>query len=98
MENKDLEKMKYEAAKEHVAKIRKFAINLLIFCIVFLFFNGRYFFDFKNYNFSFGRLSIIFWIWGIILAVRAVKLFVFDYEWERKMIEKSMKNNRNGRL
>ena len=36
MENQDLNKMKYEAAREHVAKIRKFGINVLVFCIVFL--------------------------------------------------------------
>ena len=42
MENQDLNKMKYEAAREHVAKIRKFGINVLVFCIVFLFFNREY--------------------------------------------------------
>jgi hypothetical protein len=45
-------------------------------------------------NFGFGRISIIFWIWGIILAVKAVKLFVLDYDWERKTIEKYIKNKK----
>lgn len=98
MENQDLNKMKYEAAREHVAKIRKFGINVLVFCIVFLFFNRENIFHLNEFNFVFGRVSIIFWIWGITLAVKAVKLFVFDYDWERKMIEKNLKNNSNGKL
>ena len=98
MENQDLNKMKYEAAREHVAKIRTFGINVLVFCIVFLFFNRENIFHLNEFNFGFGRVSIIFWIWGIILAVKAVKLFVFDYDWERKMNEKNLKNNQNGKL
>lgn len=98
MENQDINKMKYEAAKEHVAKIRKFGINVLVFCIIFLFFNRENIFQFNEFNFGVGRVSIIFWIWGIILAVKAVKLFVFDYDWERKMIEKNMKNNQYGKF
>ena len=96
MENQDLNKMKYEAAREHVAKIRKFGINVLVFCIVFLFFNRENIFHLNEFNFGFGRISIIFWIWGIILAVKAVKLFVLDYDWERKTIEKYIKNEGNG--
>ena len=95
MENQDIDKMKYEAAKEHVAKIRKFGINVLVFCILFLFLNRENIFQLNEFNFGFGRVSIIFWIWGLILAV---KLFVFDYDWERKMIEKNLKNNQNGKL
>ena len=98
MENQDLDKLKYEAAREHVAKIRKFVVSLLIFCIFLLLFYGSDLFSFNKWNFGFGRISIIFWIWGIILAVKAVKLFVFDYDWERKMIEKNLKNNQNGKL
>lgn len=98
MEHHDIDKMKYDAAKEHVAKIRKFGINVLVFCILFLFLNRENIFQFNEFNFGFGRVSIIFWIWGIILAVKAVKLFVFDYDWERKMIEKNLKNNQNGKL
>lgn len=96
MENNNIEKMKYEAAKEHVARIRKFVVSLLIFCILFLLFYGSDLFSFNELNFGFGRISIIFWIWGIILAVKAVKLFVLDYNWERKTIEKYIKNEENG--
>jgi uncharacterized RDD family membrane protein YckC len=94
MENQDLEKIKYEAAKAHVAAIKKFAINLLVFCILFLVFYGSDMLNFDGFNFNFGKISIVFWIWGIILAVRAVKLFVLDYDWERKNIEKYMKNEK----
>ena len=66
MENQNLDKMKYEAAREHVAKIRKFGINVLVFCIVFLFFNRENIFHLNEFNFGLERVSIIFWIWGII--------------------------------
>ena len=92
MENQDLEKIKYEAAKSHVAAIKKFAISLVVFCVLFLLFFGSDLLNIDGLHFNFSRVSIVFWIWGIILAVRGVKLFVFDYDWERKTIEKYMKN------
>ena len=60
------------------------------------FLKGMGIFSFNKWNFGFGRISIIFWIWGIILAVKAVKLFVLDYDWERKTIEKNNKKEGNG--
>jgi hypothetical protein len=56
MENNNIEKMKYEAAKEHVARIRKFVVSLLIFCILFLLFYGSDLFSFNELNFGFGRI------------------------------------------
>ena len=91
MNNQDLDKIKYEAVKSHVNNIRKFLVNLLIFCIIFLLFNASDLFK-TDTNFGFGNVSAIFWIWGIILAVKAAKLFIFDYDWERKTIEKYLKN------
>lgn len=93
MDNQNLEKMKYEAAKEHVARIRKFAVSLVVFIIFFLLFNGSNIIRFNDFNLDFVNVSPIFWIWGIILAIKAVKLFVFDYDWERKTIEKYLKNH-----
>ena len=91
MENQDLDKIKYETAKSHVNNIRKFSVNLLVFCIIFLCFNASELFR-NDVNFGFGNVSAIFWIWGLILAIKAAKLFVFDYDWERKTIEKYLKN------
>lgn len=93
MDNQNLEKIKYEAAKEHVARIRKFAVSFLVFIIFFLLFNGSNIIRFNDFNLEFVNVSPVFWIWGIILAIKAVKLFVFDYDWERKTIEKYMKNH-----
>jgi hypothetical protein len=36
------------------------------------------------FNFSLWNGSIILAIWGIILTVKAVKLFLLDSEWERE--------------
>lgn len=92
MENQQSEQIKYEAAKKHVTKIRKFGVSVLVFCLFFIIFNGKDIFRYNDLNFGFGDVSLLFWIWGIILAVKAVKLFVFDYHWERKTIDKIMKN------
>jgi len=35
--------------------------------------------------------SIILTVWGIVLAVKAVKLFVFNAEWENKILEEEMR-------
>jgi len=34
--------------------------------------------------------SVILAIWGIILTVKAIKLFLLDDEWERRVVEKEM--------
>ena len=63
--------MKYEAARRtHVAKIRKFGINVLVFLHCISIFNREKIFHLNEFNFGFRRVSIIFWIWGIILAVK----------------------------
>lgn len=48
----------------------------------------------KGIHFSLWDGSIILTVWGIILTVKAVKLFIFDAEWERGIIEKEMKKTK----
>ena len=41
-------------------------------------------------NMIFPLASIVFWIWGLILAIKAAKLFLFNGDWERKMMNKEL--------
>ena len=84
--------MNYDSAYERVNHLKKFYKNLLWFGIVavIIFFND----DSREINFSLFDGSVILLIWGIILTVKAVKLFLFDAEWERDIIEKEMRKNK----
>lgn len=99
MENLTQQEIDYSLAKERVQKLKKFYTSLAIFAVILALyiFRNYYFFDeilfLKGNNFSF-----IFWIWGIILAVKAGKLFFLNPDWERKMLERELKQNRNGNL
>lgn len=91
MENLTKQEIDYSMAKERVNQLRKFYLSLAVFIIVFAIYGLRkyyktgeiIFFDFKNF-------TVIFWIWGLILAIRAVKIFFFNHGWERKMMEKEL--------
>jgi len=85
--------MNYNSAYERVTQLKKFYKNLFWFGIVavIIFFNDEN----REINFSLFDGSVILLIWGIILTVKAVKLFLFDAEWERDIIEKEMKKNKN---
>jgi hypothetical protein len=32
--------------------------------------------------------------WGLIILIKAVKLFIFDAEWEREMIERELRKEK----
>jgi len=86
--------MNYDSAYERVIQLKKFYKSLLWFGIV----AGIIFFDdvFENgdFNLSLFDGSVILLIWGIILTVKAVKLFLLDEEWERDIMEKEMKKSK----
>ncbi|MBB6371312.1 2TM domain-containing protein [Chryseobacterium shigense] len=86
--------MDYNSAYERVSQLKKFYKSLLWFGIV----AGIIFFDdiFENgrINLSLFNGSVILIIWGIILTVKAVKLFILDAEWENDLIEKEMKKGK----
>jgi len=87
--------MDYNQAQERVNQLKKFYKGLLWFAIIagIVFFNDI--FEEGRINFSLLNGSIIFVIWGIILTVKAVKLFILDSDWEREIIEKEMRKSKN---
>lgn len=82
--------MNYNQAQQRVNDLKKFYKNLLWFGIVsfIIFFDDIA--EKGIFNFSMWNGSVILLIWGIILTVKAVKLFILDAEWERGVMEKEM--------
>lgn len=82
--------MDYNQAQQRVKDLKKFYKSVLWFGIVafIIFFDDI--FEKGIFNFSFWDGSVLLAIWGIILTVKAVKLFMLDSEWEKGIIEKEM--------
>ncbi|WP_415324800.1 2TM domain-containing protein [Chryseobacterium sp. MMS23-Vi53] len=87
--------MNYDQAQQRVKELKKFYKSILWFGIVafIIFFDDI--FEKGIFNFSLWDGSIILVIWGIILTVKAVKLFILDSEWERSVMEKEMRKTKD---
>ncbi|MDP2452982.1 MULTISPECIES: 2TM domain-containing protein [unclassified Kaistella] len=91
MENLTKQEIDYSMAKERVNQLRKFYVSLAIFAVLLAIYSFRnYYLNGEITFFSFNNFSGIFWIWGLILAIRAVKIFFFHHSWERKMMDKEL--------
>jgi protein-S-isoprenylcysteine O-methyltransferase Ste14 len=88
---------RYEMAVERVKKIKKFYSGILVFFIVFgVVYGVRFFKNGFPQNLGEMHVSWIFIIWGVILAVKGTKLFLFNSDWENDMINKEIKKQNNG--
>ena len=91
MENLTTKDIDYTFAKERVRQLKKFYASLLFFFLVFAIYSFRKYFKTGDLNFlEFNNWSVMFWIWGLILILRAMKLFFFNQTWERKMMDKQL--------
>ncbi|MPT32427.1 MAG: 2TM domain-containing protein [Chryseobacterium sp.] len=97
MENINKENPRYEMTVERVQKIKKFYSGILVFAIVFgVIYGVRFFKNGFPQNLGEMQVSWIFIIWGLILAIKGIKLFFFNSDWERDMINKELKKQSNG--
>lgn len=97
MEIINKENPRYEMAVERVNKIKKFYTGLLVFAIVFgVVYGIRFFKNGFPQNLGEMHISWIFIIWGLILAIKGAKLFLFNSDWENDMINKELKKQNNG--
>lgn len=87
--------MDYDQAQQKVQDLKKFYKNILGFGIVafIIFFDDI--FEKGIFNFSLWNGSVILAIWGIVLTVKAVKLFILDSEWEKNIMEKEMRKTKD---
>ena len=91
MENLTKTEVDYAMAKERVNQMRKFYVSLAVFIIIFVINSARKYYKTGEVNYlDFNNVSVIFWIWGLILAIRAVKIFFFNDDWERKMMDREL--------
>lgn len=90
------EKLRYQMASERVSKIKKFYTSLAVFFIVLFLLYGFKYLKYGFPNWSNMQFSAIFAIWGLILAIRGIKLFFFNSDWEKDMINKELKKQSNG--
>ncbi len=86
--------MNYNQAQQRVNDLKKFYKSILWFGIVAVIIFADDIFEKGIFNFSLWNGSIILLIWGIVLTVKAVKLFLLDEEWEKDVIEKEMKKSK----
>ncbi|KQM62884.1 2TM domain-containing protein [Chryseobacterium sp. Leaf201] len=82
--------MNYNQAQQRVSDLKKFYKNLLWFGIVSFIILFNDIVEKGIFNFSMWNGSVILLIWGIILTVKAVRLFILDAEWERGVMEKEL--------
>lgn len=83
-------------AYEKVQEIKKFYRSLIWFIVVSAFIIIKNFVKIIELEQPrYIGLSIIA-IWAILLCVRAVKLFVFNSEWENKIYEEELKKSKKG--
>jgi hypothetical protein len=92
MENLTKTEIDYSIAKARVNQMKKFYVSLAVFILVFAIYSWRkYYKTGKIPILDFNDFSVIFWIWGIILVIKAIKIFFFNQSWERKMMDKELK-------
>jgi hypothetical protein len=84
--------MDYNNPQKRVKELKSFYKNCMWFGIVAAIILTRNFFKFLETDIFHG--SIILTIWAIILAVKAVRLFILDSEWENKIIEEELKKTK----
>ena len=99
MENLSEREIDFKIARKRVRKLKNFYVSLAIFAIFFAAYSLRKYYLTGEIIFINQRnVSIIFWIWAIILAIKGAKLFFLNHNWERKMIDRQLKENNNGKF
>jgi hypothetical protein len=97
MEHINKENPRYAMAVERVQKIKKFYTGILVFAIIFgVVYGAKFFKHGFPENLGDMHISWIFIIWGLVLAIKGVKLFFFNSDWENDMISKEIKKQNNG--
>ncbi len=97
MENLSQKQIDYSIAKERVKQLKKIYSSLAVFIIVFTIYCFRkYYYTGEIPFLETNHFSIVFCILGIILAIKAIKIFFLNQDWERKMMDKELNQNRNG--
>ncbi|MEG2510087.1 MAG: 2TM domain-containing protein, partial [Chryseobacterium sp.] len=87
--------MEYNNAQEKVKELKSFYKNCMWFAIVALFIFTRRITRFGDFEEAITSGSIILTIWGIVIAVKAVKIFILNSEWEEKIRQNEIKKSKS---
>lgn len=87
--------MDYNQAYERVRRLKSFYKSLTWYGIIagILFFND--YFENGKIDFSLYHGSILLVIWGIILVIKGVKLFIFDSAWEQRILDQELQKSKS---
>ncbi|WP_347217478.1 2TM domain-containing protein [Chryseobacterium sp.] len=84
--------MENNKAYNRVQKLKKFYKNLMWFGIVTAVILGNDWSKSELESEIFGG-HLLLAVWAMILSIKAISLFVFNEEWERKIFEKETAKN-----
>ena len=91
MENLSRQEIDYAIAKDRVKQLKRFYVSLVIFILIFTIYGlWKYNKTGEIIYLNLSDISAVFWIWAVVLGVKAVKIFFFNHTWERKMIDKEL--------
>ncbi|MBV8327063.1 2TM domain-containing protein [Chryseobacterium sp.] len=91
--------MDYNSAYTRTTQLKKFYRSLLFFAVVAVLIIPNDFFERNIFEDHIIKIRLfdgytILAIWALILTIKAVKLFLFDSEWEKDMIERELKKDK----
>ncbi|MBW7675349.1 2TM domain-containing protein [Chryseobacterium chendengshani] len=81
--------MDYNIAQKKVKDLKSFYKNCMWFAIVASIILIRNFVKYAETDHSF-RGSIVLAVWGIILTIKAIKLFFLNADWENKILQEEL--------
>jgi len=86
--------MDYKNAQQRVKELKSFYKNCMWFGIVAIFIFTRRIFKHGDFFEAVSTGSLILTVWAIILAVKAVKLFILNSDWEEKAIQEELRRDK----
>ncbi|NIF05798.1 2TM domain-containing protein [Chryseobacterium sp. Tr-659] len=86
--------MDYHTAYTRTQNLKKFYRSIFIFAVIAVLIAPDDIFGEKIVRIQLFDRYTILGIWGLILLIKAIKLFVFDSEWEREMIERELEKEK----
>lgn len=86
--------MNYNSAQQRVKDLKSFYTNCFWFGIVAIIILCRRIIKHGSLAEAISTGSIILTVWGIILAVKAVKLFILNSDWENRILEDELKKTK----
>ncbi len=87
------EKVAYDMAVERVKTIKKYYISISVFLLISIFFFGWNYYKTGGLDLSLGRYFILL-VWALLLAIKGVRLFFFNTEWEKNMLNKELNKDK----